>query len=97
MFLNKRNENFRYSSWEIHAGALNFRDESEPGRVIVKSRDATIHEDYNDFQFNNDIAIVKLSENISGPSKIHFIETMKFYPLTVKENYVTVLICFSDY
>jgi secreted trypsin-like serine protease len=71
-------EFFRYSSWEVHAGALNFRDESEPGRVIVTSSDATFHEKYNELSLNNDIAVIKLSEQISGPSKIHFIDTTNF-------------------
>jgi hypothetical protein len=59
----------RGRSWDIHAGALNFPNESEPGRVIVTSSDATLHENYNGFTINNDIAVIRLSESVSGPSK----------------------------
>jgi hypothetical protein len=37
-----------YSSFEVHLGALNFNDESETGRVIVTSDQATLHEYYDD-------------------------------------------------
>jgi hypothetical protein len=61
-------KNLSGRSWEIHAGALNFPNEAEPGRVIVSSKDAILHENYNGFSLDNDIAIVKLSESVSGPS-----------------------------
>jgi Trypsin len=66
-------KNHSARSWEIHAGALNFPNEAEPGRVIVSTRDAILHENYDGFTLDNDIAIVKLSESVSGTSENLFL------------------------
>jgi len=42
----------------------------EHGRVVVFAIDAIVHEDYNQLNVDNDIALLKLSESVSGPSKI---------------------------
>jgi len=60
--------NFSFASFEVHLGALNFNDESEEGRVIVTSDQAILHENYNGIVINNDIAIIRLPEAVSGPS-----------------------------
>jgi len=64
---------------------LNFPDESEPGRVIVSSSDATLHENYNSFTINNDIAVIRLSEAVSGPSKIFKSFNLLFKYLLTKQ------------
>jgi len=51
----------------VHLGALNSNDESEEGRVIVTSNQATLHKNYNGIVINNDITIIRLPDSVSGP------------------------------
>ncbi|CAB3365328.1 Hypothetical predicted protein [Cloeon dipterum] len=57
-----------FAFWEVHAGALNFDNLEEPGRVVVSTNISTLHENYNGIIINNDIGILKLSEPVSGPN-----------------------------
>ncbi|XP_059479424.1 brachyurin-like isoform X2 [Neocloeon triangulifer] len=57
-----------FVSFEVHLGALNFNNESEVGRVIVTSYNATLHENYNGLIINNDIALVNLPDPVFGPN-----------------------------
>jgi hypothetical protein len=60
---------FSFAFFEVHIGALKL-DEVEHGRVVVFAIDAIVHEDYNNLNVDNDIGLLKLSESVSGPSKI---------------------------
>jgi hypothetical protein len=62
----------RFSKWEVHAGALNFTDVSEDGRMVVTSMDGRPHENYIALFITNDIGLVFLPEAVSGPSKYNF-------------------------
>ncbi|XP_059486759.1 brachyurin-like [Neocloeon triangulifer] len=55
-------------TWDITAGALKYSNTNEAGRVTVRSTDAVLHENYNSFTINNDIAIVRLTSAVSGPN-----------------------------
>lgn len=55
------------SDFEVHLGAQNIYDESEPTRKIVHSNDGVPHKDYNSNTINNDIAIIRLYGPVSGP------------------------------
>lgn len=50
--------------FQVHLGALNIKNLSEPGRKLFKTKNYIVHENYNSYTAQNDIALVKLSERI---------------------------------
>ena len=50
----------------MHLGAQDIYDEAEPNRQIVTTRDATAHQNYNPNTINNDIAVIRMSQGVSG-------------------------------
>jgi Trypsin len=47
---------------------------AEPGRVVVSTSDFVLHEEYSGVIIDNDIGLLKLSESLSGPSMIIFVD-----------------------
>lgn len=55
-----------YEYFEVILGAHNvFEDEPEQVRFVVTSGDVTIHERWNPFTVNNDVALIRLPEPIT--------------------------------
>ncbi|KAF4532015.1 hypothetical protein B566_EDAN014732 [Ephemera danica] len=57
-----------FSKWDVHAGALNFTDTTEEGRVLVTTNDGQPHENYTAITVTHDLALLYLPQNVSGPN-----------------------------
>jgi len=54
----------------IYLGSVNQSQSVEPGRIVLETTEAYVHENYNPFTLTNDIALVKLKEKVSFNDRI---------------------------
>jgi len=61
------------SHFTLYLGSVNQSQSVEPGRVVVETTEAYVHENYNQFTLNNDIALIHLKEKVSFNDRIQAI------------------------
>lgn len=60
---------FSASSFTLHLGSVDQKANVEPGRVILYSREAYVHRQYNPSNLENDIALIRLPQAIRYTGK----------------------------
>lgn len=60
-------------SFEVHLGALNLANFTEPGRVIIKAKRSFVHPLYLSFVLWNDIALIRLDRPVNLSDTIQLI------------------------
>jgi len=58
------------NNFTIYLGSVNQSQAVEPGRVILQTSEAIVHENYNPFTLNNDIALIKLRQKVNFTDRI---------------------------
>jgi hypothetical protein len=53
----------------VYLGVLNISDDKEVGRLVTSTRKTAVSPEYDVLTRNNDIALLYLNENVTGPSK----------------------------
>lgn len=55
---------FRSTSYTLHFGSIDQSNPNEPGRVTLQSNQVYVHEQYNSQSLENDVALIKLPNQI---------------------------------
>jgi Trypsin len=61
-----QNLSCRYINIEVHLGAQEIYDEAEPNRQIFVTRNYTVHQNFNEDTLDNDIAVVRMIQGVTG-------------------------------